>query len=216
MSVRRALLRKNSGVTQYKLNFDSTYNDYVSFGAYSGGIAFNNVIIEVKFSNCTDTSSTVQGIFGQHKSAAAVDRWFIARRGSTNTFFCRFGTKNLDFTSSASSGIIRLEGDGSGTRSYLDGVLQTTDTVIFNSANTSYLLNIGAQNDSSGTSVDTSATLDGTIHYASIDNGTTVTMFALDEGSGATTTSDQGDVGTISTTNGGGLSYINSTMWEAE
>ena len=215
--MRRALLRRNASVpTGYKLNFDSTYNDRVGFGAYSGGIAFNNVIIEVKFSNLTDTSSSIQGIFGQHRAGGVPDRWFIARRGSDNSFFCRFGLVSLDFTSAATSGIIRLEGDGTSTRSYLDGVLKTTGSVNTDSASTAYLLNIACNNNTAGTVVDTSTTLDGTIHYASIDNGTTLTIFALDEGSGATTTSDQGDVGTISTTNGGGLSYINSVMWEAE
>jgi len=200
----------------FKLNFDTANNDYATFGTNGGSwIDFDDFTLEVKFSNLNTISSTVGLLVGQHRAAAATDRWFVSYRGSDDTFFIRVSNRNMDFTDTATSGIIKIVGTGSGLEVFLDDVSQNTAAASTNSASASYLMNIGRDNDSSGTTLGTNY-LDGTIHYVNILAGSTTKDILLDEGSGASISSEDSTSGTIFTSNGGGLSYINATMWEAD
>ena len=220
---RRALLYKQQGaVTQYLLNLDATNEDFISSGVGTPGTfrtfpaAF---YIEMDFEFSAYDSSYV-GLFGGNSATPAT---FIRVLIGVSNFLISCGSlSNVNISETLSLNTrytLRISRDGAGVLTYsLDGGSDTnigTDTI-----NGDINLNVIGR----GRTQSTGRYMTGKIYNFTLDGAVNVTgteYFGVNEGSGDTLSSTGGSgVGVtdleIYTSNAGGITYINNTMWELE
>jgi hypothetical protein len=223
MSNRRALLFKKQGaVTQYLLNFDTANEDYLT-----GITAMPSLIrtfpaafyIEVDFEFSAYDTGFV-GLFGGNSANAAT---FIRMLISPTDFLVSCGSlanvSNPVALSLNTRYTFRISRDVAGAVTYsLDGgadVSVGTDTI----NGDINLLVIGR-----GRTQAAGRYLTGKIYNFTLDGAQNVTgteYFGVNEGSGDTLSSTGGSgIGVqeidIITSNAGGITYIDNTMWELE
>jgi len=196
------------------LNFASVNEDYVDLGVGKVWIEDkSNYSYEVLVSNLP---TGLYGIFGQNVWGSQLRRWGIYMDNSTirivhnsNTYLADTTITNGIITVNVISGVIEMLFDG---------------VVVANGVIDAYLevsvpevrMLIGAYNDADGITPRPNLFATGTVHWAKIISFGVTNLFSLDEGSGIYTTTSEGDVGEIKTSNAGGVTYINDVMWEED
>ena len=202
----------------YQLRFKALNSDHIDYGAGSTMIDFADFEIEIEYSDYLLTISGAKNIIGRSSNAVSpTGEWGLL----INSFLLQFYFKTATGVFSVSApevteGIILIKGSNDGVNytleMFIDDVLVDTDTGLLAdvpSENTLYHFMIAAGNRLAGNPVEF---FNGTIHWAKITSFGVTNIINIEEGSGNTTTSSEGDVGIIKTSNPY-PTYIDDTMW---
>ena len=193
-----------------KLNFNKTNRDHIEFPNNTDWIGTNDFTVTIKVENLEMVGDPF--LIGYEGDIGNTQTWALFVNSSTSTIKFRVtDNHNLEMPF-VSEGIIKLVALGFDYKLYLDDELKDsfTSTRLFEFDPVTKLL-LGAY----GYPIpQASLYLTGSIHWVEFINDGVVNRIRLNEGTGNQVVSDLGQIGTIKTSNAGGQSYIDSTMWE--
>ena len=211
--------RYAGAVTQYLLNLDATNEDYIAGVAGLIRVFPAAFYIEMDFEFSAYDSSYV-GLFGGNSAVPAI--YIRVLIGVSNFLISCGSLSNVNISETLSLNTrytLRISRDGAGVVTYsLDGgsdINIGTDTINGN---------INLQVIGRGRTQLAGRYMTGKIYNFTLDGAENVTgteYFGVNEGSGDTLSSTGGSGPSVAdlkiyTSNAGGITYINNTMWELE